>query len=162
MMMVIMRRKNMMVIMIMESCQKMMLCYIWCYTLRQARGTGVGDHYQCQACLFCHYTKHSSSYNIIIMQHHHHHKSKTKTSWQYHPALIILMGGWRIQFLQLLTVFQCILIRLSLRLGPIWAKVILLVFFVLELVLIILPFLLMIIIMTVYMIETIKIMPELI
>ena len=38
--------EDMMVIMIMESCQKMMLCYIWCYTLRQARGTGVGDHYQ--------------------------------------------------------------------------------------------------------------------
>ena len=73
-------RDDMMVIMIVESCQKMMLCYIWCYTLRQARGTGVGDHYQCQACLFCHYTTHSSSYNIIIMQHHHHLKSKTKTS----------------------------------------------------------------------------------
>ena len=59
-------RDDMMVIMIMEGCQKMMLCYIWCYTLRQARGTGVGDHYQCQACLFCHYTTHSSSYNSFI------------------------------------------------------------------------------------------------
>ena len=27
-------RDDMMVIMIMEGCQKMMLCYIWCYTLR--------------------------------------------------------------------------------------------------------------------------------
>ena len=66
------------------------------------------------------------------------------------------MGGWRIQFLQPLTVFQCILIRLSLKLGFIQAKVIPLV---LDLVLIILPFF---IIMTVYMIETIKIMTELI
>ena len=66
------------------------------------------------------------------------------------------MGGWRIQFLQPLTLFQCILIRLSLKLGFIQAKVIPLV---LELVLIILPFF---IIMTVYMIETIKIMTELI
>ena len=70
------------------------------------------------------------------------------------------MGGWRIQFLQPLTVFQCILIRLSLKLGFIQAKVIPLV---LELVLlIILPFFLMVIIMTVYMIERIKIMTELI
>ena len=66
------------------------------------------------------------------------------------------MGGWRIQFLQPLTIFQCILIRLSLKLGFIQAKVIPLV---LDLVLIILPFF---IIMTVYMIETIKIMTELI
>ena len=92
-MMVIMRRKNMMVIMIMESCQKMMLCYIWCYTLRQARGTGVGDHYQCQACLFCHYTTHSSSYNIIIMQHHHHHKSKNKNIVTVSSSLNNL-NGW--------------------------------------------------------------------
>ena len=66
------------------------------------------------------------------------------------------MGGWRIQILQPLTIFQCILIRLSLKLGFIQAKVIPLV---LDLVLIILPFF---IIMTVYMIETIKIMTELI
>ena len=56
------------------------------------------------------------------------------------------MGGWRIQFLQPF--------HRSKSYPP--------CIFVHELVLIILPFLLMIIIMTVYVIETIKIMTELI
>ena len=41
-------------------------CAIWCYTLWQARGTGVADHYQCQASLFCLHTSASSSSTLMF------------------------------------------------------------------------------------------------
>ena len=77
----------------------------------------------------------------VIIQHTHHHTTSSSCN-----TIIIINQKQK-------------LIRLSLKLGSIQAKVIPLV---LELVLIILPFFPMIIIMTVYMIETIKIMTELI